>query len=403
MRVSRPGRPVSLWRRILLGSGGRNQRAGVRQQHPAANQSQLTPAALPAPWPVPAWPVGTGQPPPDVSVGWGPAVVNGRVGYSLTTLPSPPPVRPALPPPVEDRSGPPEPWEVEPERAGGRVLLLAGRALVWGAAAVVMIAGLRQIIWGPGGEQVSPAPPASSAWPDAQAQQVATRFASEYLSFSEDDPQSRQQVLAELLPSGADATAGWDGHGRQGVLAVVPGEVRHVDDTHAVVRIEARVQPFTRPAGTGRWEAGEPGWRSLAVAVAVVDDQVVITGLPAFVGRQPPPGYSGQATPANDSALTSTLRGEITRFFTAYADGSDVDAYTAPGVDLAGLGGAVAFDSLESFTVYRGSGDQRDAVATVRWASGSGGELRQSYRLRLVRVDAGRASRWFVAEITAGG
>jgi hypothetical protein len=52
----------------------------------------------------------------------------------------------------------------------------------------------------------------------AEAKTLAARFAADYLSWDEDDPHRRADVLREYLSDPRAATLGWDGEGRQRVV-----------------------------------------------------------------------------------------------------------------------------------------------------------------------------------------
>ncbi len=129
---------------------------------------------------------------------------------------------------------------------------------------------------------------------DDQARGFAARFAADYLSWDEDAPQLRWQVLAAYFPDPAAAVLGWTGRGRQHVDLVIPnvvirlGPQRVVVETTARVVLHERTGPPSRPdgtrddlgapppglqwaaasaPGTGSWRATATAWTTLHVPV----------------------------------------------------------------------------------------------------------------------------------------
>lgn len=98
---------------------------------------------------------------------------------------------------------------------------------------------------------------------DGEAATFAAQFAADYLSFDEDDPTLRAQVLREYLADPAAARLGWSGRGRQRAEFVVPGRNLRTDDGVVVVEITARVLVYRRssqPAdAASNRDRGEPG------------------------------------------------------------------------------------------------------------------------------------------------
>jgi hypothetical protein len=121
---------------------------------------------------------------------------------------------------------------------------------------------------------------------DDQARGFAARFAADYLSWDEDAPQLRWQVLAAYFPDPAAAVLGWTGRGRQHVDLVIPnvvirlGPQRVVVETTARIVLHERTGPPSRPDGTRddlgapppglQWAAasapGTGSWRATATA-----------------------------------------------------------------------------------------------------------------------------------------
>lgn len=131
---------------------------------------------------------------------------------------------------------------------------------------------------------VGPGPaPTRTAGPDpAEAGALAAAFAADYLSWDQDDPSRRGQVLGEYLASdvGPSARLGWSGRGRQRVEISLPGRVRPDGDDRLLVDVRVRVTPYRRVGGPvdspvqappevpGSPAAAPPptarGWRGLA-------------------------------------------------------------------------------------------------------------------------------------------
>ena len=139
-------------------------------------------------------------------------------------------------------------------------------------------------------EQPNPAPTADrTTWLDPvapphpmEAAALAGAFAADYLSWDEQAPERRGQVLAQYLPSdvvGNPALLGWSGKGRQRAEFALPGAVHPDGEGRVVVDVRVRVTPYravgqpAAPAPAGDLEvAGVPavapaptarGWKSL--------------------------------------------------------------------------------------------------------------------------------------------
>ncbi|WP_170994737.1 conjugal transfer protein [Streptomyces sp. BPSDS2] len=240
--------------------------------------------------------------------------------------------------------------------------------------------------------QVQPAP----AYPEAEAQAVAARFARTYLSWDEAKGDERAELLASLLPAGADAAMGWDGRGRQEVAAVQPGKVTPGKSRQALVRVDVLTRAVEAPA------AKQPArWVGLDVPVVETSGRVIVTGRPGLVGI-PGTGPKAPDLPIAqaDPDLSTRTEATIGRFFTSYATG-DVEAVTAPGATVPGLPDGIAYKGLSSWTVDAGSGEDRTGTAVVTWALG-GATVEQVYRVELTQVSSADAQRWQVADVRGG-
>ena len=78
------------------------------------------------------------------------------------------------------------------------------------------------------------------------AASFASRFAADYLSFDEDDPGRRPEVLRRYLADVRASTLGWSGVGRQRADAPVPGRVERRSDLVVFVEVTLRVTPYAR-------------------------------------------------------------------------------------------------------------------------------------------------------------
>lgn len=81
---------------------------------------------------------------------------------------------------------------------------------------------------------------------EAEASAFAARFAADYLSWDEDDPTKRAEVLREYLADPRGATLGWSGAGRQRADVVLPGRTLRTSDEVIVVEVTVRVTTYQR-------------------------------------------------------------------------------------------------------------------------------------------------------------
>lgn len=129
---------------------------------------------------------------------------------------------------------------------------------------------------------------------DVEAGTFAVRFACDFLSWQEDDPQRRSHVLRSYLATGHSSTLGWNGRGRQRADAPTYGRMERRSATTVIVEVWVRITPYHRdddphasdlgpppdttddlgmppssaPAPhTAGWTAGAAYWLSMAVPV----------------------------------------------------------------------------------------------------------------------------------------
>lgn len=298
----------------------------------------------------------------------------------------------------------------------------AGRALVFGCIGLMALLGVRDVFVGrPGASTTATKTTTHAGLPTAQAQAVATRWATTYLTWdssaSNDDAQ-RQTELARDTAPGVDLTDSWNGSGAQHVVSVLPGQVSVTGTVGRAViyaQVAAGAAPSTAPSSspspsstktspakpskkpTPKTDKKKPSktskaaaptgalnvepaalaadssspstaasdktsWVSLSVPVAWDGHRVVVAGLPAFVGTAAPQAAPGvKEVPSQDDNLTETTQDAATAFFSAYAgnDAAAIQAATAPGAQITPLGGSVKFISLQKWSVFQ-TPQQRD-------------------------------------------
>ncbi|HTX29680.1 MAG TPA: conjugal transfer protein [Streptosporangiaceae bacterium] len=280
--------------------------------------------------------------------------------------------------------------------SGGRWRLWPFRAVLWAALLVVAYRGVTAIVFGQAGP--APADGASSAgaargqFPVALAEAYASEFGQVYLNLSPATQAQREQELAAFLPASvaaANPDLGWNGTGQLSLQSEQVAGIAVQDRQHAVVTLLATVNGQLMELG---------------VPVIASSGSVVVAGEPAWLPApapvSPPPAVAGGSDPVARNQLLT----ELPAFFQAYADGDSaaLSRFTARGVSLTGLGGAVAFGSIASLDVPPG-GATRDISVTVIWqvpsqASAGVAKLAMSYRMSVVDLQSGK---WYVNEISA--
>ncbi len=291
------------------------------------------------------------------------------------------------------------PWTTEPESS----FASWGRRFLRGLVVVVLLlaaaSGVRSWIR-PGNDSAPPVSPESS-YPRADAQAVAARYATSYLTWDESDRDTRALAIGLDLAEGLDKQAGWNGIGRQHAGTAYPGEVKvGPEGVAAQVDVRVEVTPYTKNGAT--WQAGKPLWTRLSVPVARTATRVVVSGPPILVSDVPealPDNMPGVG--ATDEDLTNRTVKDAEAFFDAYATSdAAVAAVAAPGSSITSLNGLVRLGGLKSWQVYAGNDDERRATAAVTWAGSGKTTLDQSYTVTLRRtVAANGAERWQVAAI----
>ncbi|MGW5336189.1 conjugal transfer protein [Streptomyces bauhiniae] len=310
-------------------------------------------------------------------------------------------------PPASSRSSG-TPWTPQDERSGAVFARRFGRGLVWFVLILAAVTGVRAWFIPPKAPAPK-APPvrAESTYPKEAAQAVAARFARAYLGWDEDKAAEREQLLASVLTADTDATMGWDGHGRQDVLAVQPGAVNTTTEHQARVRVDVLVRTVkeAEPPAKGKkvpTPAEDPArWIGLDVPVVETAGRVAVTGAPGLVGiPERGPRAPELATPQTDADLSAATQGTVAGFFKAYAAG-DTSAVSAPGANVPALPAGIEYKALVSWSVDTGSGEDRTGTAVVSWTIG-GASVEQVYRVTITRVSTSDAQRWQVDDVRGG-
>jgi len=287
--------------------------------------------------------------------------------------------------------------------AGGRWLLWPLRVVLWAALLVVAFRGITAIVFGqalaPAGGGTAPAGAAAEQFPVTLAEAYAAEFGRVYLSFNPQNPAPREQALAAFVPASVAAAhpdLGWNGTGQLNLQSEQVTGITVQDPQHAVVALLALVN--------GRL-------MELGVPIAASGSGVVVSGEPAWL---PAPLQISPAPAAaqgrSDQVAQSQLMNELPAFFQAYASGDSaaLNRFLIRGVSLAGLGGAVTFDSISALHVPPG-GAERQITVTVIWqlpqppgsAAGNPGmtsKLEMAYGMSVVDLQSGK---WYVKEIGA--
>lgn len=257
-----------------------------------------------------------------------------------------------------------------------------------------------------------PAPPAAGpvAIAPAAAAQLAVDFTADYFSYDPSNPRVRAAALARWTGESADQVPGWSGNTQLRADLVTAGpQVAHGADV-AVVATTARVVPASLPGGAAvpsggqkaggvrsadpgpaaaPWSSGTAEWLPLEVVVARSGGALHVTG--AVFGGDAPVAVAAPGT-QDDSTLTADTQGLPRDLLTAVASGQ-LGYVTAPGVHLAGLGGAVTVSDLSGWTVSAAGGSSRYAVVDATWGlAGTDLQIKQRYSLRITQT----AGRWLL-------
>jgi hypothetical protein len=274
--------------------------------------------------------------------------------------------------------------------------------VLWAALLVIAFRGITAIVFNqtsaPAGG--GPASPSASGgqFPVALAEAYAAEFGRVYLSLSPQNQGQRALALAAFVPASVAAAhpdLGWNGAGQLNLQAVQVAGITVQDPDHAVVTLLALVNGQLMELG---------------VPIAAAAHGVVVSGEPAWLSAPPQVPLPTPASPASDPVAQSQLNSQLPAFFQAYASGDSaaLNRFLVRGVSLAGLGGAVTFDSVARLHVPPG-GATRQITVTVIWQlpeqPGSAGgnlgmasKLEMSYCMSVVDL---QNDKWYVKEIGA--
>jgi hypothetical protein len=280
--------------------------------------------------------------------------------------------------------------------AGGRWLLWPLRVVLWAALLVIAFRGVTAIVFNQNsaspGAGTGPASAPAGQFPVTLAEAYAADFGRVYLNFSPQNQGQREQQLAAFVPASvaaANPDLGWNGVGQLSLQSEQIAGITVQDPQHAVVMLLASVNGQLMELG---------------VPVAASGNEVVVSGEPAWL---PAPAQMPVRAPAgrsSDPVAHSQLMNELPAFFQAYANGDSaaLNRFLAPGVTLAGLGAAMAFDSITGLQVPSG-GSVRQITVGVIWqllgqGASSGAKLQVTYSMSIVQQSS---VKWYVKEISA--
>ena len=282
--------------------------------------------------------------------------------------------------------------------AGGRWLLWPLRAVLWTTLLVIAFRGITAIIFSSSGATAGGAGTRTGGeFPVNLAEAYATEFGRVYLGFSPQSLAEREQALAAFVPasvSAANPSLGWNGVGQLNLQSVQVAGITVQDPRHAVVTLLALLNGQLMELG---------------VPVAATGSGLVVSGEPAWLPA--PPQISPSPAPrGSDQVAQSQLMNELPAFFQAYGSGDSagLNRFVVHGISVAGLGGAVTFDSIAALHVPPG-GATRQITVTVIWqlpqqpgsAAGNLGmasKLEMTYGMSVVDLPSGK---WYVKEIGA--
>lgn len=273
------------------------------------------------------------------------------------------------------------------------------RGLVVVVLLFILAAGVRTIFFS--GNRAAPAQEVSSTvyFPQTAAGGVAERYVANYYTWDQAAADRRAQALSIDRVGGpvASGTFGWDGKGKQTVNTTNVVSVDPENDKVGVVTVRFNVTPYKYEGKA--WVAKAPRVMAADVKVQIIEGRAAVVGTPALVAVPPVPPAPGTTNEIlDDPQITRDTAEYATTFFRAYGEEKDVTALTAPGAQIAGIGG-LRLERVSKWSVLSGDADQRHAVATVQWRINDATTLDQSYDVTLMRVTSGDTERWQVAAL----
>jgi len=276
--------------------------------------------------------------------------------------------------------------------AGGRWIIWPLRAVLWAALLVVAVRGITGIISDETSTSASGNVASTSTlsqFPVTLAEAYALNFGDAYLNFDPATQAQRELELATFVPASlvtADPDLGWNGSGQAHLQAEHVAGISVQDARHAVVSLLATVNGQLMELG---------------VPVYAANGDMTVSGMPAWLSA-PSQITPSTAAVSSDPVAQGELMNQLPAFFQAYASGTGLNRFLAPGVSLTGLGGGVAFDSITDLVVPRG-GASREITATVVWQVVNQGnptttKLTMTYGVSVVDLQSGK---WYVKGISA--
>jgi hypothetical protein len=279
---------------------------------------------------------------------------------------------------------------------GGRWVLWPLRAVLWAALLIIVYRGITTIFVQetsrPATTTHTSAVSPASQFPVTLAEAYALQFGQVYLNFSPATQATREQQLAEFVPSSLAAASpdlGWNGSGQEHLQSEQVAGIAVQDSRHAVVNLLATV-------------SGQ--LMELGVPVYATGDGVVVSGEPAWLAAPAPISPPSSRPVTSDQVAAGQLANELPAFFQAYANGdaTALNRFLAPGVSLIGLNGSLAFDSIANLVVPPG-GSARHITVTVVWqVVGQDGvtsaKLTMTYGVSVVDLQSGK---WYVKGVSA--
>ncbi|MGV8910905.1 MAG: conjugal transfer protein [Propionicimonas sp.] len=233
-----------------------------------------------------------------------------------------------------------------------------------------------------------------NGFPRAAGDAFATRFASVYLTYNQATSDKRSAELLRYAPDTTILAWGWDGTGAQRVIQgpVVAGDPELLDKNNAIITVVAKLD--------------RGSWVYLAIPIYTNGTgAMVVSGPPAYTSAPRLAVAPGKEAMQNlDVTLAGKINPDMVGFFTAWA-ASDVTAlsrYTTTDATVpatTGLGGAFTLKDLQGLRIPSTGGDTRQGEADIDWAVPRGGQIHQSYRIVIQKLDTGR---WFVKDIKGG-
>lgn len=140
--------------------------------------------------------------------------------------------------------------DIEVMRAPRGFSAALGRTALFVVLAAVALAGVKQVFWNPFfGHSSAPAVSAAESFDKQGASAAATRYATDYLSFSPTSNAAGAAALSADVAADSDAggTRWWKGSGYLRADTALPGAVRVVDATQALVTVSVRVHVAIPP------------------------------------------------------------------------------------------------------------------------------------------------------------